>query len=220
MAKFTRPLSVTETVFNHFRGLIADGALSPGEKLPSEPKLAQQFSVGRSTVREAIQGLELAGLIVTVQGQGTFVAEGAEAVIRPYRWASAPTPEIKQALQEARLVLETAMAELAASRATDEDIRAMKAAQCVHASCTDLGVASGYSFHLTIAMGAHNEVLLHSYQSTSDIYHRVYSEEAEEMFPKRHDAMSSEHRAIVEAIENRDPAGARAAMIAHLVGPI
>ena len=54
--------------------MIRNGDLKPGDKLPSEPELMKKFSVGRSSIREAIGALSLIGLITVRPGQGTHVA--------------------------------------------------------------------------------------------------------------------------------------------------
>lgn len=64
--------------------LISDQNLMPGDKLPAEPRLAENFSAGRSTVREALKLLEQEGLVDAVQGRGRFVsAIGSLAIERP-----------------------------------------------------------------------------------------------------------------------------------------
>ncbi len=214
---FSRPASVTETVSNYIRSQIASSTIQPGERLPSEPRLATTLSVGRSTVREAIQALEFAGLVRTAQGAGTFVTDNAMNLIRPYTWAASPTPETREQLRETRLILETALASFAAERATPEDLDRIRTAEGSHEACTDLGVETGYSFHLSIAAAAHNEVLLHTYQSTSDIYHEVYAANiSSEDFAAEHRRTIRQHRAILDAVEAGDAKKASAAMTRHL----
>ena len=57
-----------ERVSIKIKGLIFDGILSPGDRLPSETELAQQFDVGRQTIREALRILELSGFITIQKG--------------------------------------------------------------------------------------------------------------------------------------------------------
>jgi DNA-binding transcriptional regulator YhcF (GntR family) len=61
------------------RALIATGQLASGERLPSFRRLAEWAGVNLNTVRAVYEGLERDGLVVSRQGQGTFVAEGVEA---------------------------------------------------------------------------------------------------------------------------------------------
>ena len=62
-----------EDIVQQFSSLIRQGALKPGERLPSERVLAEQLQVSRSSVREAIRSLELQGLVISKRGSGTFI---------------------------------------------------------------------------------------------------------------------------------------------------
>src|SRR5215207_1060437 len=93
--------------------LVADiraGRLAPGERLPSERDLARQLEVGRASVREAIAALQVAGMIETRPGAGSFVAAGAAERSRETH-DSSPSD-----LLEARALLEPTVARLAAQR--------------------------------------------------------------------------------------------------------
>lgn len=73
-----RPISsktLTEEVVKRLQDAIADRQLSPGEKLPGEPKLAQQLGVSRNTLREAINILISKEVLYRNRGIGTFVSE-------------------------------------------------------------------------------------------------------------------------------------------------
>src|SRR5215207_4186719 len=66
-----RRVKLYEEVAARIRDLIASGELRPGEALPSERKLAEQFKVGRAVIREAIRQLEVSGLIESRHGGAT-----------------------------------------------------------------------------------------------------------------------------------------------------
>src|SRR4030042_3412470 len=74
---------IFEQISDQVRRLIFSGVLKPGDKLASEKELANQFQIGRSTVREALRTLEQAGLIYVKQGSdgGTFIKAIASTVI-------------------------------------------------------------------------------------------------------------------------------------------
>jgi len=84
-------------VVDQLGGLIRSGQLPPNARLPSFRELAPQLLVSLITVRRAYADLEAAGLIVSRQGQGTFVAGEIEAASR------------RQALAEARALVESAL---------------------------------------------------------------------------------------------------------------
>jgi DNA-binding FadR family transcriptional regulator len=101
-----------EAVAHELLVLILGGHLAPGERLPSERQLATRFGVSRPTVREALGVLESRGLVVTRKGSGTFVAER-----EPAAGAGALADDRAAEIMETRLVLEVAVARLAAKRA-------------------------------------------------------------------------------------------------------
>lgn len=72
------------------RALIATGRLAPGERLPSFRQLAGWAGVNLNTVRAVYEGLEGEGLVISRQGQGTFVADGVQ-----------PTPELEEIAADA-----------------------------------------------------------------------------------------------------------------------
>lgn len=73
------PQLVYVVIADHIAAQIADGRLQPGARLPGEYDLAAQYGVARMTVARAVRELRERGLVVTVRGKGTFVAEVSEA---------------------------------------------------------------------------------------------------------------------------------------------
>src|SRR5918998_2039771 len=123
-----------EQVADRIAADIASGRLSPGERLPSERDLARQLEVGRASVREAIAALQVAGMVETRPGSGSFVAAGAADRTREAH-DSSPSD-----LLEARELLEPAVARLAAQRGRpDEEAEALLAAMEQAAAAGDRG---------------------------------------------------------------------------------
>ncbi len=104
-----RPRQRYEQVADRLAADIRAGRLVPGERLPSERDLARRLEVGRASVREAIAALQVAGMLETRPGAGSFVAVGAAERSRETHDAS-PSD-----LLEARAMLEPAVARLAAA---------------------------------------------------------------------------------------------------------
>src|SRR5688500_11655529 len=79
---FHRPRKVTlvEGVVEQIVAQIQSGNLKPGDRLPSERQLIETLQVGRSSVREALQGLAMMGLVEIRPGHGSFVARNADAL--------------------------------------------------------------------------------------------------------------------------------------------
>ena len=112
-----------EHVADRLAADIRAGRLEPGERLPSERDLARRLEVGRASVREAIAALQVAGMIETRPGAGSFVAAGAAERSREAH-DSSPSD-----LLEARALLEPTVARLAAQRGgPDTEIEQLLAA--------------------------------------------------------------------------------------------
>src|SRR3712207_613740 len=126
-----RPNRASDDVVAQIRSAILGRRFQPGDRLPTERELAQQFGVSRVTVRDPLRRLEASGLSrVKVGGQGgPYVAEPdisllSESLSTHMQLRGATFEE----LAEARLALETTAARLAAERATEADLAALKAA--------------------------------------------------------------------------------------------
>ena len=95
----------------------------PGTRLPPERELSTSLGVGRSTVREALHGLATIGVIEIRHGQGVFVAEEASLPIHArYNDDDGEVTDLR-ILLEARPVVEVALAEMAAERADDAQLK-------------------------------------------------------------------------------------------------
>jgi len=135
--------------------LVADiraGRLAPGDRLPSERDLARRLEVGRASVREAIAALQVAGMIETRPGSGSFVATGAAGRSREAH-DSSPSD-----LLEARALLEPAVARLAALRGgPDAEVEALLAT--MEDATGDVWNDCDRRFHQRIAQLTANPVL-------------------------------------------------------------
>ena len=100
-----------------------------GDRLPPERELARQLSVGRSSLREAMQGLQTMGLVEVRHGVGTFfTSEPSRWLLSPLRFSNTSPRRLFAELIEARLLVEVRLAALAAERAAREDIARIKEA--------------------------------------------------------------------------------------------
>lgn len=145
--------------------------LPSGARLPSEKELQRSLKVGRSTVREALNGLAMMGLVEIRHGQGAFVAAEEPANVgrgEASAIAQALAKGVTRDLLEAREIVEVAIARLAAARRTEADIQEIADVLAAHRRAIRLGqspidVAS--DFHVLLAAAAHNEVLAGMFQS-------------------------------------------------------
>ncbi len=212
--------SPSDQIIQQLRALIAQGAINPGDRLPSERALAEQFGVGRSVVREALLKLEFFGILKTRPQSGTTVEDmtstGLSALISNMLSLADPKPAD---MVEARRVLEVETARLAAERADRAAIAAIRAAHESHVTSVANGevtIESDVLFHLQIAEAAGNDVL---HSMVSVFAPRIISSAKESRTCEngRADRAVEEHAAILRAIERGDPEAAGHAMYRHLV---
>src|SRR5271155_3065886 len=122
-----------EQIVQQIEDSILKGALKPGDQLPAERDLAQRFGVSRTAVREAVKALREKGLVEAYSGRGTFITDGTSQAVRQ---SLDLMMKIGQAdgsthLAEVRAILEPEIAALAAIRAEEQDIAAMREAVAV-----------------------------------------------------------------------------------------
>ena len=152
-----------DKIIRQIRGLISSGQLNPGDRLPSERKLADKLGVGRTHVRDAIAKLEFYGILKTLPQSGTIV-EGIG--ITALEGLITDVLKLEESefvdLVETRTLLETQAARTAAIRRTTEDIINMKSALDAYEAKVRNGlpaVEEDLLFHLTIAEAGRNTVL-------------------------------------------------------------
>src|SRR5918992_276449 len=106
-----RRVKLYEEVAARIRGLIASGELGPGQALPSERKLAEQFRVGRAVIREAIRQLEVSGLVESRHGGGNYVREiTVEHLVAPIASVLNGMSHLREELMDARLFFQPQIA--------------------------------------------------------------------------------------------------------------
>jgi GntR family transcriptional repressor for pyruvate dehydrogenase complex len=201
-------------------GLIEDGALAPGTRLPSERELSRIFQVSRLAVREAAHRLEARGLVAVRRGAGSFVASSPPVAAKTDPAPPRTTVDVDE-LADVRMLLEPAAADWAARRVDRSALAVLHriAAQFEEAIREevpryDLLAASDVDFHLEVARAADNAVLVQLIAQLHR-FHRLQLE-WDLRRPGRLAETATEHRRVVEAIVAGDPAAARDAMIEHL----
>lgn len=159
LPRIARPLRLSEEVSRDLQRRIARGDLKPGERLPTEKALGDAFGVSRAVVREAIARLKADGLIDTRQGSGAFVVEAPKTINLRFWQGAGPELEELRDIFELRAMVEGAVAELAAQRRNDNDLKCMaghlQAMNDAMATGVD-GTEADDNFHIAIAMATHN----------------------------------------------------------------
>ena len=210
-------IELYEEVANHIQDRIRSEQWQAGDRLPAEAELAQEFDVSRSTVREAVRSLQLAGILRSRAGSGTFVAESAPMILLTRELASIMSdPDHLQDLVRARYVLEPQLAALAAKHATEEEKQSlMQIVDRMSQKSDRFSLMSlGHQFHMELAVMSHNLVLAGFYQSAASQMRsmRVLESLTLEVYLQG----VGDHRCIAEAVAAGNTEGARAAMEAHL----
>ena len=214
--------SLTSKIVLWLNQEIEQKRLMPGDKLPSEKQLCEQFSVSRSVVREAVSQLKSEGIVNTQQGRGMFVNErGSRQAFRLQSTALDDATNITYVI-ELMVSVEAAAARYAALRHTDADLKRIKLALIgmEYAIANDeLGDEEDYAFHQAIVDSTNNPhfVALNEYLEQ---HVRRLIRQARSNTAAKHtnliQAVQQEHQAILQAIESRDPIAAAKAAETHL----
>jgi GntR family transcriptional regulator, transcriptional repressor for pyruvate dehydrogenase complex len=192
--------------------------LQPGDKLPSERELADMLRVSRGSIRDAIRGLELMGLVEPRQGAGTIVREvSVDSLVNPFANALKRRRELVSELLDFRKMLEPPLAARAATHASAEEISEMEEIlrrQAEKQSQGDAAVAEDSEFHYSVALASDNSVVLKVIDILMDLLRETRTRSLQvEGRPQR---SLSGHRRILAAIKRHDGEAAKAAMRRHL----
>jgi len=192
--------------------------LKPGDKLPSERELAELLQVSRSSIRDAIRGLELLGLVEPRQGSGTIVRElSSELVVNPFSAALKQRQEMVSELLDFRKMLEPPLAARAATHASPEEIAEMEEILQRQAKTQDQGdaaIAEDAEFHYSVALASGNSVVLKVIDTIMDLL-RDTRERSLQVEGRSQKSLAG-HRRILAAIKRHDAEAAKAAMRRHI----
>lgn len=178
---------------------IVSGDWAVGSKIPTEPALTEMLGVGRNTVREAVQSLVHAGLLMRRQGSGTYVLSDSELTVTMGRRIADAN---HQDVLEVRRSLEVESARLAARRRTDADITALRELNTARQAAFATGdvdeiVAADLALHRAIAATARNPVLLSLYENLIDA---IGANIRTNVIGLVHTRSEDDHDSLVEAI--------------------
>ena len=216
--RVVRKTRVSEEIIGQVRDLITSGRLKVGDRLPAERELAATLQVGRSTVREAIRAMESLGILEARPGEGTFlVSNPSEQQPDPVTANAFRSWENQRKLFEVRMVIEPDLAALAARRASFDQISRLRdilQEQEALVKQGETGIKSDTAFHFLLAEAAGNDVLVRIMESLMNLLHET--REATLHAGGRSVRSMKQHRAILRAIEARDPVTAERRMREHI----
>jgi len=209
---------VYDSIVDQIRRLITDGTWKPGQRLPSERELTETLSVGRTSVREALRILEAMGFIEIRAGDGSYVKDSIVVPSRLHKLIDlVQGDEYSVDLMEARELIESQIAFIAAESATPEDIADLEAIVDRQAASIESGsstVEDNIEFHLRLTQATGNRVLVELQQ----IFFQLSHDNIVQLFrvPGRPEESLRQHRAIIQAVKEHCPADAHRLMLDHL----
>lgn len=207
--------SVAEEITARLEHLI-DEHYPPGQKLPTERKLAQLFSVSRTTVREALAELEQRRRVERHQGRGTIVLDVPESALRLHNELTSVVAQEARDVAELRRVIEPRIASLAAARASKSDLVLMR--EILTASHDRVTASESLhldlQFHRRVAQASRNPLLLSVCDSAADLGVTVRTRSHATAAGRRSSAQW--HRRIYDSIAAGDSDRASETMVGHL----
>jgi GntR family transcriptional regulator, transcriptional repressor for pyruvate dehydrogenase complex len=211
------PTTFEETV-ERLGTAIKVGLLPPGTRLPPERDLADELGISRSTLRQALTTLVQSGLLVAYRGRGggTFVAEAPPLTVD----SELPEEERTRAVLDYRVAIEAGAATLAAERAGDDHLAAMRELVDVMAAGAKPPFEpyrrADIRFHIALAEAAQSPRLVAAMTEVQGQMSELIAHIAhpEEVLTRSND----QHRELVVALARRDATAAVAVVRQHLAG--
>lgn len=218
------PEKLSHAVIRQIEELILRGILRPGERLPPERDLADRLGVSRPSLRDAVAQLQASGLLSTKAGAGIYVADVLGSAFSP------ALIDLFGRHDEAvfdylsfRRDMEGLAAERAAKLGSDTDLAVVQAVfdkmQRAHTKRHAEDEAQlDAQFHMAIIEASHNVVMLHMMRSMYELLRGGVFYNRSVMFKQRttRSLLLDQHRTINQALQDRDPMAAKAAVEAHL----
>lgn len=208
----------TMQVVNHIRSLIENGTLRPGDKIPPEREFARSLNISRASLRAGIGYLAAMGVMKVRHGVGTFVSDGpAEFGKASFSLMGALHGFQSWQMFEARMILESNLAALAAERGKEEHHAAM--AEEIAEMFAAMSSPSEYLihdllFHRLVSQASGNPILAALIETITSALYDKRRKTVDRSIDLRESAEM--HREIYRAIRAHDPIEARRLMEQHL----
>ncbi|PYR17101.1 MAG: hypothetical protein DMF94_25075 [Acidobacteria bacterium] len=213
-----RKTRVAEEIADRIRVLILDGTFPAGLPLPAERQLAGRFGVSRGSIRDAFRTLETIGLLATRHGQGTFPQElDVDRLVAPLASVLSYRHDLQDELLDVRRMFEPAVARVAASRMTREDLADLQRildAQRKKLKSGRSAIVEDTAFHGVLARATRNRVVVSIMATLNDLL--VESRKLTLKQKGRPVRSIRGHEAVVAALRKGDGEGAARAMRDHI----
>jgi GntR family transcriptional repressor for pyruvate dehydrogenase complex len=213
---------VTDKIVDQLENLIKEGQIAPGDKLPSERKLIEMLGVGRSSLREALNKLEVMGYVEIKKRKGIFVKSIDSALqLDPLKRIIMQDKNSIVQLYEIRSDIEQSSAYEAAGKGDAADLEEIE--KCLRDFDSSKGERHftwerDLAFHVSIARASHNFFRIHVIMNMFDISKEFIQPIMEGFADKEENAVAvaEQHAALFEAIRDRRAEDARERMREHL----
>jgi GntR family transcriptional regulator, transcriptional repressor for pyruvate dehydrogenase complex len=211
-------INLTDTIIRQLINYIQSD-LEIGDRLPSERTLIELLSVGRTSLRESMRGLEMLGYVETRAGEGTFVIQKeADFLRKPIELGLLSNKRTVIEIYEARKVIELGMVPFVISNITDDDL-----SQCrgFLEKMKEAGIgnyseflANDHELHKVIVLSTKNSII----EEVLKLTQRLLEEERKNFTPEESDIKDSVrvHQKILDAYEKRDEQAAMKAVSEHM----
>lgn len=218
--RVVRDKTLADSVYERILGMIVDGTIAVGEKMPSEHELCRVLDVSRPVLRQALKQLRSDEVIVSRQGSGSYVIRRPERGVFDF----APVGSVAdiQRTFEFRAAVEGEAAFLAAQRRSETDLAHLETAlreldRCIESG--ELGVEADEAFHVAICEASHNRyfavartAMKENILTGMNLTRNLSLTKSRE----RLELVQREHYAIMDAVRAQDPDTARMQMRAHV----
>lgn len=220
MLQLERPDTLVDRVVSSIRSEIRAGRLAASSRLPTEHQLAEQLSVSRSVIREAVAQLKADGVLVSRRGDGSYISQTPAGQVFRLPGARGGVPDLVQ-MFEMRLWIESQAAAVAAARRRPADLQRMRRAiKVMDDNADDFAVSSAadVEFHRAIAAACRNDYFtaFHDFLGGQLAQARLAAWENSARLSGGARSAQAEHRALYAAIADADSARAGDCARVHL----
>ena len=211
---------LARTVSDSLLEMVKSGDLKPGERIPTEMKLAEAYNVSRNVIRESLKTLEILGIFESKVAKGTFVHENAKENLSQYEfWTVLQNNTHMKELTEVRLSLEPELAYYAAKRRTEKDLEEMRSFLKEAADIDSMPdyrqyFDRTYMFHIMVANASQNTIMAGFLDM---VYGQIKQDDVSQFsIEKKIFKNQVGHDKIFEAIEKQQSNKAKKLMFDHI----
>src|SRR5262245_28986317 len=211
---------ITELVVQRIKELLEGGELRAGSRLPPERELADMLSISRPSLRTALKALSVMGIISAKPGAVTYIAEEIpEVFTEPMHFMTLIHNTSVDELFEARRIIEAGLAELAAERASPEDIAALNReieAMRVAVSDPEVFLKHDVQFHQVMARAANNKLMSGIMETIGHLLYHIRRQTIAHATDFDFNDAVEWHQKIVGAMQKHDAKRAKDMLSGHL----